>query len=187
LFERLHQYALDHEKRDPALARDLRAAAEVVMMRPALDSAEKVASAEPLPKSYRERFEAMCRRQEREFEARVEQGVEEEAARRLNEISLPQYAKELEDLEFSIKHRKGVMDRATYRKVLACLHVERLVQVTGIPLAKMDQGLQRRYDDAFNLFADLEKVLLDEKESPTEFRKMPRTAEELRAMRRRRR
>jgi hypothetical protein len=42
--------------------------------------------------------------------------------------------------------------------------------------------MKKRYEEAFRLFSELEKRVLDEKESPTEFRQMPRTYEELMAM-----
>jgi len=75
-------------------------------------------------------------------------------------------------LERSIRERKGIMDRITYRKILACLHPDRVI----------DPALKKRYEEAFRLFTELEKRVLDEKESPTQFRKMPRTYEELMAM-----
>jgi hypothetical protein len=135
-------------------------------------------------KTKQEEFERFKRRWQQQAERKFEERVQAECKRRLDAIILPQYTKELEELEYSIKNRKGVMDRATYRKVLACLHIERIVHMTGIPLAKMEQSLTRRYDEAVHLFDELEKVLCDEKESPTQFRKMPRTADELMAMRR---
>jgi hypothetical protein len=124
------------------------------------------------------RLRAALRQQEAEFEIRVLA----ECKRRLDEISLPHYSKELVDLEDSIKNGKGIMDNVTYRKILARLHTERLIQLLGIPLSKLDPSLAKRYDEAFRLFTELEKRVLDEKESPTQFRTMPRTYEELMAM-----
>jgi hypothetical protein len=124
------------------------------------------------------RLRAALRQQEAEFEIRVLA----ECKRRLDEISLPHYSKELADLEESIKNRKGIMHNVTYRKILACLHTERLIQLLGIPLSKLDPSLAKRYEEAFRLFTELEKRVLDEKESPTQFRTMPRTYEELMAM-----
>ena len=135
-----------------------------------------------LPKSYRQKYEALERRLIRRLENEFEQRVLAEARRRLDEMSLPQYAKELKELERSISSRKGIMDRTTYRKILSCLHVDRLIQLLNIPSQKLDPNLSRRYDEAFRLFTELEKRVLDEKESPTQFRKMPSTYEELMAM-----
>ena len=63
------------------------------------------------------------------------------------------------------------MDRATYKKILSCLHPDRV-----------DASLARRYEEAFNLFTKLEAVLLNEKESPTPSVKMPTTYAEMMAM-----
>lgn len=45
-----------------------------------------------------------------------------------------------------------------------------------------DAALKKRFEEAFRLFTELEKRVLNEKESPTQFRRMPRTYEELMAM-----
>jgi hypothetical protein len=76
------------------------------------------------------------------------------------------------DISYPDANRKGIMDRLTYRKILACLHPDRV----------SDPALKKRYEEAFRLFTNLEKRVLNEKESPTQFRKMPRTYEELMAM-----
>lgn len=119
-----------------------------------------------------EKLQLAIKQQKRKLEAEFEIRTREECRRWLNEISLPQYAKELAELERSITSRKGVMDRITYRKILACLHPDRV----------QDSVLKKRYEEAFRLFTELEKRVLDEKQSPTEFRKVPRTYEELMKM-----
>jgi hypothetical protein len=65
-----------------------------------------------------------------------------------------------------IASRKGVMDRATYKKILACLHPDNSMS-------------KERRAEAFNFFSLIEKRLLDEKESPTPTITMPRTYEEM--------
>ena len=121
-----------------------------------------------------EKLNAAIRQHKRKLDTEFEARVLDECKRRLNDISLPHYAKELGELERSISSRKGIMDRVTYRKILSCLHPDRV----------QDPVLQKRYEEAFRLFTELEKRILDEKQSPTEFRKMPRTYEELMAMKR---
>jgi ParB-like chromosome segregation protein Spo0J len=120
-----------------------------------------------------EKLDAAIRQHTRKLDIEFETRVLDECKRRLNEISLPHYYKQLQELERSISNRKGIMDRVTYRKILACLHPDRVA----------DEVLKKRYEEAFRLFTELEKRVLDEKESPTEFRKMPRTYEELMAAR----
>jgi hypothetical protein len=85
--------------------------------------------ADALPKSYRERFEAMCRRQDREFEWRVKQAASTEASRLLDEIFLPGLRERLEQNERQTKAidaalygRTPLMPKAMFRKILACLH-----------------------------------------------------------------
>jgi transcriptional regulator with XRE-family HTH domain len=127
---------------------------------------------EMLSMTAQQKFDAAIRQRTRKLEIEIEARIRAEHQRWLNEVSLPQYAKELAELERSITSRKGVMDRLTYRKILACLHPDRV----------QDPALKKRYEEAFRLFTGLEKRVLDEKESPTTFRKMPRTYEELMAM-----
>jgi len=139
-------------------------------------------TAEMLPMTARQKLDAAIRQYKAKLDAEFEMRTREQCRRWLNEISLPQYAKELAELERSITNSKGIMNQATYKKIRACLHVERLIQLLGIPLSQLDANLLRRYNEAFQLFNDLEKRVLDEKESPTQFRKMPKTYEELMAM-----
>ena len=124
------------------------------------------------PLALGEKLAAGLRQHKRKLDIEFEMRVQAECKRRMDDISLPHYAKELAELERSIRSRKGVMDRITYRKILACLHPDRV----------QDPTLKKRYEEAFRLFTELEKRVLDEKESPTEFRKMPTTYEELLAM-----
>jgi hypothetical protein len=119
-----------------------------------------------------EKFDAAIRQHKRKQDMEFEARCREDCRRWLNEVSLPQYTKEISEIERSIRSRKGVMDRITYRKILACLHPDRV----------QDHILKKRYEEAFRLFTDLEKHVLDEKQSPTQFRSMPRTYEELMAM-----
>jgi hypothetical protein len=130
--------------------------------------------AEQLSMTAQEKLGTAIRQHKRKLDMEFEVRVLDECKRRLNEMSLPQYAKELAELERSISNRKGIMDRATFRKIRACLHPDRV----------QDEGLKKSFAEAFRLFSELEKRVLDEKQSPTEFRKMPRTYEELMAMRR---
>jgi hypothetical protein len=88
----------------------------------------KQADAASLPKSYRERFEAMCRRQAREFEWRVKEAANVEGRKLLDEIFLPNLRKRLEEAENRNKtleqifERRPLISKALFRKALACLH-----------------------------------------------------------------
>lgn len=134
--------------------------------------AEPNVTPDMLSMTAQQKLDAAIRQAKHRLEVEIETRCREDLRRWLNEVTLPQYAKELGALERSIRERKGVMDRVTYRKILACLHPDRV----------HDPALKKRYEEAFRLFTELEKRVLDEKESPTQFRKMPRTYEELMAM-----
>jgi transposase len=139
---------------------------------------EAVADIDPatLSMSAKEKLDAAIRQHKRDLDRTFEQRVMEEVTRRINDMSLPSYLKQIKEIRAMIEGRKGVMDRASYRKILACLHPDRMP----------DPQLKKRYEEAFNLFAHLEKRLLDEKQSPTEFRQdLPRTWEEWTAARQR--
>jgi len=83
--------------------------------------------------------------------------------RRIEEMVLPAYNKSQDHARAVIKARKGVFDQKTYRRMLARLH----------PDAGSDA-------DLFDAFKKAEKVLLSEKESPTNIPTLPKTVEELR-------
>jgi hypothetical protein len=120
-----------------------------------------------------EKLATAIRQHKRKLDIEFEIRVLAEVKHRLDDISLPHYAKTLAQLERSITNRKGIMDRVTYRKILSCLHPDRVA----------DPVLKKRYEDAFRLFTELEKRVLDEKESPTQFQKMPSTYDDLMKMR----
>ena len=134
--------------------------------------AEPAITPEMLAMSAQQKLAAAIRQHKRKLDLEFEQRCREECQRWLNDVSLPQYAKEITELERSISSRKGIMDRIAYKKILACLHPDRV----------SDAALKKRFEEAFRLFTELEKRVLNEKESPTQFRRMPRTYEELMAM-----
>jgi transposase len=119
-----------------------------------------------------EKLDAAIRQHKKKLDMEFELRVRGELKRHLDMVSLPSYLKEIASLERSIRDRRGIMDRATYRKILACLHPDR----------QPDPMLKKRYEEAFRLFTELEKRVLNEKESPTQFRNMPRTYDELMRM-----
>ena len=96
---------------------------------------------EMLSMSAQQKLDAAIRQHKRNLDLEFEQRCRETCRRWLNDVSLPQYAKELIELERTIRDRKGIMDRITYKKILACLHPDRV----------SDHGLKKRYEEAFRL------------------------------------
>lgn len=134
--------------------------------------AEPLITPDMLAMTAQQKLDAAIRQHKRKLDMEFEAKCREEVLRWLNDVSLPQYMKEISKIEHTIRTREGVMDRITYRKILACLHPDRV----------QEPALKKRYEEAFRLFTDLEKRVLDEKQSPTEFRTMPRTSADLMRM-----
>lgn len=132
--------------------------------------AEPVIERADLSMSAQEKFDAAIRQYKRKLDAEFELRVLEECNKRLNELSLPAYVAEMAKLEHSITSRKGIMTEETFKLILRCLHPDKSASV-------------EKHNRAFHEFNSLEKRLLNEKESPTVFRPMPRTTAEMMAMR----
>src|SRR5262249_49275915 len=64
-----------------------------------------------LPKSYRERFEAMRRRLEQDFEWRVKQRAQEETRRIIEESDLPYWREQVEKAEKEAKWLDGILNK----------------------------------------------------------------------------
>lgn len=111
-----------------------------------------------------EKLAAAMRQQERRLDLAFETRVREECRKRIDDIILPEYLKEIADAKEVIKARKGVMRRVTFKKILACLHPD-----------LVDKERRVRYTEAFQLFKDLEIVLCNEVELPTPAMDMPRS------------
>jgi predicted transcriptional regulator len=99
--------------------------------------------------------------------------IQEEIRKRLEETILPHYREKQAEAEKVIKARKGVMDKATFNRIRRCLHPDSRQSVSDKILG-----------EAFDAFMGLEKVLLDEKNSPTEFTQLPSTYEAWEQMKR---
>ena len=99
-----------------------------------------------------------------EFHASVNQRVQEF----LESTIMPKLKQEQATARRIIEGRKGIMSSKEYRKILACLHPDRV----------MDEGQKAVYTEAFRIFNDLEKLILNEKDSPTQFAGIPTTPAE---------
>lgn len=73
-----------------------------------------------------EKLDVAIRQHTRKLDMEFEERCREDCRRWLNEVGLPQYLKDVTKLEHLIRNRDGVMDRITYRKILACLHPDRV-------------------------------------------------------------
>jgi hypothetical protein len=94
---------------------------------------------------------------EQEYTAKVEA-----AAWRYLDLTVEQWNKEQAEAKRIMHTREGFMTKKTYKLILSCLHPDRV-----------SNELKERYGDAFREFNKLEKFLLDEKDSPTQFVRIP--------------
>jgi hypothetical protein len=129
------------------------------------------AAALSLSVSAQQRLEAAIRQHKRKLDLEFEQRVRDECKKALEATILPSYNKTYAQYQDLIKARKGIMDKAAYRKILSCLHTDSRKSVTD-----------EKLNDAFHLFSQLELRLVDEKQNPTPTMQMPRTYEEMMAL-----
>lgn len=154
----------ERKRRQRALLRDKQPVPKMAARDPETDSA-------PLALTAQKRLEAAIRAHQRKLDLEFEVRCREDCQRWLNEVGLPQYLKELTKLEHSISNRDGIMSRATFNAIRRALHPDSRNSISDKMLGA-----------AFDAFMALEKRVLDEKQSPTQFRTIPRTYEELMAM-----
>jgi hypothetical protein len=86
----------------------------------------------------------------------------------LENTIMPKLQAEQAEARRVMESRKGIMDKKAFRKIVECLHSDRVT----------DSELKPKYDEAFIIFKGLEKRLLNEKDSPTPFVNVPTTRAE---------
>lgn len=125
--------------------------------------------AAPLSMTAQEKLDAAITREKAKLQAEFWDLVNKQVHQFWRETFLPIHKKEQDQAKAIMNVRKGVMDKITFRKIWTCLHTERLAQLLNIPHDTLDPATAKRYAEAFNLFSGLEKLLLDEKNSPTQW------------------
>jgi transposase len=125
-----------------------------------------------LSKSAQEKLDAAIRQHQRRLDLAFEKRVLDEVRKRLDQIVLPSWQARLDDAERVLKRRSGIMDKNTFNTIRRALHPDSRNAVSDKKLA-----------EAFDAFMGLEKLLLDEKNSPTEFGGIPSSLAEWDKMR----
>lgn len=133
--------------------------------------AEAIIDPTTLSLSAQEKLAVAIRQATRKLEAKFERRVSDDLRRRLDEIILPHWKQQIEEAKRIYERRKGIMDKATFNKIRRGLHPDSRNSISDKMLG-----------DAFDTFMGLEKFLLDEKDSPTEFGAVPSTLAEWDAM-----
>lgn len=125
----------------------------------------------------REKFEKIIAREKERLRSNFRVEVIKEAEKEIN-LRLEVVAKRWREQRAVAKRvmdaRKGFMTRETYKLILSCLHPDWVT----------DLKQKIRYESAFKAFKNLEKCVLNETDSPTDFMSLPRTRAEWDAMRR---
>ena len=134
--------------------------------------ARREAKAEPdvdradLSMSAQKKFDIAVKQMRRKLEAEIRQQLHAEYQKWLTDL-ISGYRKKEQHYNIIIKQHKGIMDKTSYNLIWSCLHADSRKSVS-------DDKLNR----AFNLWTNLEKRVLSEKDSPTNYGDLPKTPEE---------
>jgi hypothetical protein len=145
--------------------------------------AEEVDFAAALTGTQKQKYETAIRQMRKKMEAELAQykyQANTDAANHmdqwLEETLLPKLRQEQAEAKDIIESRKGIMDKATFNRIRRCLHIDSRLSVTDKVL-----------NEAFTSFTTLEKRLLKQADSPTEFAPIPKNRKEWEALRRKKR
>lgn len=132
---------------------------------------------EDLPMTAQKKLDAAIRQHKHQLDLEFNERWRAKMKQYLNDVALPAYIQEMRNIAAMITFRPGIMDHATYMKLVRCLHPDVAMQ------GRNDETLRKRYQEAFQILTELKPRLLSEKENPTTFRKLPETFDELLKMR----
>lgn len=136
--------------------------------------AEAIIDPATLSLSAQQKLATAIKQHMQKLEATFHQRVNDRVNKVLDEIRLPQWKEQIEQAKRILDRRKGLMDKAMFNKIRRALHPDSRHSISDKLLA-----------DAFDAFMQLEKFLLDEKDSPTTWPStMPSTLAEWDALKR---
>ena len=116
--------------------------------------------------SAQEKFDLAVKREKHRLGVTFEQVVQERVNEKIKlyrEEFSSKIKAEQEEAQRIIKGRRGIMTQKAYRKIKACLHPDRALH----PARDTDEGLRKAYEEAFEIWARMERLVLDEKACPT--------------------
>jgi ParB-like chromosome segregation protein Spo0J len=109
-----------------------------------------------------EKLATAIRQHQRKLDAAFEQRVLEECRRRMDEITLPHWKKQIDQAKKLYANRSALMSKELFNIIRRGLHPDSRNSISEKKLA-----------EAFDAFMGLEKFLLNEKDSPTHFGDLP--------------
>jgi IS30 family transposase len=125
---------------------------------------EPVIDPATLSMTAQQKIETVSRQYKAKLDADFYRAVENEVRKRIDEIILPHWKQKIGQAQEFFSRRKGLMDKNTFNTIRRALHPDSRHSIS-------DQKL----GEAFDAFMALEKFLLDEKQSPTDFSGLPET------------
>jgi hypothetical protein len=117
-----------------------------------------------LSQTAQQKFDAAIRQHQAKLDASFRIKIEDEIRRRIDEIVLPHWKQKIEQAQELFNRRRGLMDKDTFNTIRRALHPDSRNSISD-----------RKLGEAFDQFMALEKYLLNEKDSPTEFPDLPKT------------
>jgi transposase len=170
---------LDEGKTAPEIQREFHVSNTVVRRAVAKEEGRREAKVEPeidpatLSMTAQNKLAIAIRQHQHALDLKFEQRVRDEVKKRVDEIILPHWKEKIEQSKQLYAHRKGLMDKAMFNRIRRGLHPDSRNSISDKLLA-----------EAFDAFMGLEKYLLDEKDSPTDFGTLPSNLAEWDKMRR---
>ena len=122
--------------------------------------------------SAQEKLDAAVRQHKRKLDIEFTQRVQDEVRRRIDDIVLPHWKDQIEEAKGLYNRRRALMTKETFNTIRRGLHPDSRGSISDQKLA-----------EAFGAFMKLEKYLLDETDSPTEFGNLPSSLAEWDKMR----
>lgn len=119
---------------------------------------------EELNLTQQKRADIYIRKSEAQLRASFQKAVNDEVKHRLDEIILPDWKKKIGEAKNIYNRRLKFMSKEVFNTIRRALHPDSRHSISDKKLA-----------EAFDAFMALEKFLLDEKDSPTEFGNLPDT------------
>ena len=134
--------------------------------------AEPEIAREALSMTAQEKLDAAIRQHKHRLDLAFKQQVQDMVRQRVDEFVLPHWKKQIEEAKTLYERRKSLMDKETFNIIRRALHPDSRASISDKKLA-----------EAFDTFMRLEKYLLNEKDSPTDFGGLPSSLAEWDKMR----
>jgi hypothetical protein len=134
-----------------------------------VESARREPTIDPatLSMTAQQKLETVERQYKAKLDADFYRAVENEIRKRIDEIILPHWKQQIDQAHQLFSRRKALMDKETFNTIRRALHPDSRQSISD-----------KKLGEAFDAFMALEKFLLNEKDSPTEFPDLPRTWQE---------